>query len=277
MRDCRARWTLFAVIPIISLALFASCMGNSGTPGAPSAEPVALIEVTLTPTPEAAPTPPPTEEPTPSPSPTLEPTPEPTPIPEPTAYRSADYPLTPKSLRPHEDGRYPEEEKLNDDPEKFIAVVDLTNQVVMIYERDAYGNYSVLVREMICSSGIEETDRSPRGTFTMGEDKKRFAYFTSFDCYAQYWSQIRGRIYFHSIPYSQRDDRYLMEEEFWKLGAPASHGCIRLLADDAQWIYLYLCPGTTVVITDELPQSEALRQRLLPKSTPVPDCYMINP
>lgn len=129
---------------------------------------------------------------------------------------------------------------------------------------------------MICSSGIEETNRSPRGTFTMGDDYKRFAFFVRFNCYAQYWSQIRGRIYFHSVPYSERDDRYLMGEEFWKLGEPASHGCIRLLPDDAQWVYLYLCPGTTVVITDELERDEELRARLLPKETPTPDCYMIQ-
>ncbi len=276
MKMSRAGQTLLAFIPVLSLMLFASCMENAGTPHAPSAEPTAIVEITVAPTPQAIPSPAPAEAPTPTLPLTPEPTPESTPTPEPTAYRSADYPLTPKSLRTHEGGRYPEEEKLNDDPEKFIAIVDLTNQVVLIYEKDASGNHSALVREMICSSGIEETDRSPRGTFTMGEDKKRFAYFTGFDCYAQYWSQIKDRIYFHSIPYSQRDDRYLMEEEFWKLGVPASHGCIRLLADDAQWVYLYLCPGTTVIITDELPKDEALHERLLPKSTPTPDCYLIN-
>ena len=49
-----------------------------------------------------------------------------------------------------------------------------------------------------------------------------------------------------------------------------------LLPDDAQWVYLYLCPGTTVVITDELERDEELRARLLPKETPTPDCYMIQ-
>ena len=77
------------------------------------------------------------------------------------------------------------------------------------------------------------------------------------------------------MPYSERDDRYLIEEEFWLLGQPASHGCIRLLPDDAQWVYLYLCPGSTVTITDELPADPALVARLLPKETPTPDCYEI--
>ena len=182
----------------------------------------------------------------------------------------------PKSLRTHEGGRYPEEEKLNGDPELFRAVVDLTNQAVFIYTKDEFGEYTKLVREMICSSGIEESSRSPRGTFTMQQDYKRFAFFVNFNCYAQYWSQIRGRIYFHSVPYSERDDRFLMEEEFWKLGEPASHGCIRLMPDDAQWIYLYLCPGSTVIITDEFEPDAELRARLMPKATPEPDCYEIQ-
>lgn len=269
-----ARRLIFAAFMIFA-ALSAGCVISAGTDrGAePAVSSAAGIEVTLAPTPSLVPT----IAPTPSPSPTPDPTPSPSPTPEPNAYQSADYPLTPKSLRTKEGGRYPEEEKLNDDPEKFRAVVDITNQAVFVYEKDIFGEYSVLVREMICSSGIEETDRSPRGTFTMGTDYKRFAYFVNFGCYAQYWSQIKGRIYFHSVPYSERDDRYLIEDEFFKLGTPASHGCIRLAPDDAQWIYLYLCPGSTVIITDEYEYDEALRERLLPEETPAADCYMIEP
>jgi lipoprotein-anchoring transpeptidase ErfK/SrfK len=262
------KYTLLLCIP---LALLLSACGVIDDDK--NVETVVIQAPTAKPT-ESMPTPSPTPEPTPTPTP--EPTPTPSPTPEPTAYQSEEYPLAAKSLRTHEGGRYAEEEKLNDDPTLFRAVVDLTNQVVFVYKADENGKYTVLVREMICSSGIEETNRSPRGTFTMGEDYKRFAYFVNFGCYAQYWSQIRGSIYFHSVPYSERDDRYLMEEEFWKLGEPASHGCIRLLPDDAHWIYLYLCPGSTVIITDEYERDEELRARLLPKETPTPDCYMIE-
>ena len=248
----------------------ALCAGCAFSPqNTPTHAPLDITPVAATPTPTPEPTP------TPTPTPTPEPTPTPTPTPEPTAYQSVEYPLTPQSLRTNEGGRYPEEERLNEDPDKFYTVVDLTNQAVFVYEKDEAGEYTVLVREMICSSGIEDGYRSPRGTFKMGEDYKRFAFFVHYNCYAQYWSQIRGRIYFHSVPYSERDDRYLIEEEFWLLGQPASHGCIRLLPDDAQWVYLYLCPGSTVTITDELPADPELVARLLPKETPTPDCYEI--
>ena len=255
----------------LAAALCAGCaFGPQATPAHPP------VDVTLVPeTAAPVPTPSPTPVPSPTPAPTPEPTPSPTPTPEPTPYKSADYPLPPKSLRTREGGRYPEEARLNENPDHFYTVVDLTNQAVFVYEKDSAGEYTVLVREMICSSGIEDGHRSPRGTFKMGEDYKRFAFFVHFDCYAQYWSQIRGRIYFHSVPYSERDDRYLMEDEFWLLGQPASHGCIRLLPDDAQWVYLYLCPGSTVTITDELPADAALVASLLPKETPTPDCYEI--
>lgn len=187
-------------------------------------------------------------------------------------YQSAKYPLPAKSLRKQGHTRYPEEKKLNTDPEKFKAVVDITNQVVKIYERDASGRYCVLVREMICSTG-KEGFTTQAGVFQMADDYKRFAHFIHYGCYGQYWSLIHDNIYFHSLTYSKRDDRYLNEEDFYLLGSVASHGCVRLLPDDAHWVYLYLCTGSTVEITNDLPRDEALRARLTPTELPEPDCY----
>ncbi|MBO6062328.1 MAG: L,D-transpeptidase, partial [Clostridia bacterium] len=138
------------------------------------------------------------------------------------------------------------------------------------------GNYTVLVREMIASCGTSDHP-TPIGTYRMQNDYKRFGYFVRFDCYAQYWSLIVGKIYFHSIPYLQRDSRYLDVEGFYKLGSPASHGCVRLLPDDAHWVYLYLCPGTVVQITNSRAYDKALRARLLLIELPVPDAYEIAP
>ena len=211
--------------------------------------------------------------------------PVPTEAPEPTAvpteipvfegpYQSSAYPLTEKSRRTEKNGMYPEERRLNNDPNKFRCTVDLVNQCVQIYERDANGNYTVLVREMIASCGTADHP-TPIGTYKMQDDYKRFGYFVRFYCYAQYWSLVVGTIYFHSIPYLQRDSRYLDVEGFYLLGSPASHGCIRLLPDDAQWVYLYLCPGTTVQITASRPYDPELRARLKLIELPVPDAYEI--
>ncbi len=226
-------------------------------------EPIAAFESgTFAPAPKA-----------PTPEPTC--TPEATAVPElATPYISSEYPLAPKSRRTVANGMYPEEARLNYDPDKFRCVVDLTNQCVFIYEKDAAGNYTVLVREMIASCGTAQNP-TPVGVFKMQNDYKRFGYFVRFYCYAQYWSLVTGRIYFHSIPYLQRDSRYLDVEGFYQLGSPASHGCIRLLPDDAHWVYLYLCPGTTVEITRSRPYDEDLRARLLLIELPVPDAYEI--
>ena len=67
-----------------------------------------------------------------------------------------------------------------------------------------------------------------------------------------------------------------IRDAYRKVEAVASDKLLSMLPDDAQWVYLYLCPGTTIVITDELERDEELRARLLPKETPTPDCYMIQ-
>lgn len=205
----------------------------------------------------------------------------PPPAPAPTAaapaeysgpYRSDKYPLVPKSRRKAGSSTYPEQSRLNEDANKFMAKVDLNNQVVKIFERSDTGEYNVLVREMICSTGAKGYETKP-GVWKMKDDYKRFGRFVRYNCYGQYWSLIHDRIYFHSITYSKRDDRYLNREDFDMLGKPASHGCIRLMPDDAMWIYLYLPPGTTVEITDKIPRDEKLTQRLKPKEPPEPECY----
>ena len=234
-------------------------------PALPTAEPIdAIAQSTFAPAPTGRPTPEPA------------PAPEPTPVPKAEGpYQSSAYPLTPKSRRTQAGGMYPEESRLNHDPNKFKCVVDLVNQCVFIYERDEGGSYTKLVREMIASCGTAENP-TPVGTFKMQNDYKRFGYFVRFYCYAQYWSLVVNRIYFHSIPYLERDARCLDVHGFYQLGSPASHGCIRLLPDDAHWVYLYLCPGTTVEITKSRPRDEQLRARLLNISLPSEDGYEIG-
>ena len=42
-------------------------------------------------------------------------------------------------------------------------------------------------------------------------------------------------------------------EEYNKLGAPASHGCIRMTVADCKWIYDHCPSGTVVTVGDNLP------------------------
>ncbi len=57
----------------------------------------------------------------------------------------------------------------------------------------------------------------------------------------------------------------LSRKSYNMLGSRASHGCIRLLNHDAQWIYDNAGAGTVVTITEDLPLDPELRSALKPK------------
>ena len=48
--------------------------------------------------------------------------------------------------------------------------------------------------------------------------------------------------------YSQRDTSTLRVNSVYALGSKASHGCVRLQVEDAQWIYENCDSGTVVVV-----------------------------
>jgi hypothetical protein len=189
---------------------------------------------------------------TPDPMPT--PTPSPTPEPEPEMY-SYEWLMkySPAACLPFADqigdnGDYDEVTQWPE-PGKYKLVVELANQAVSAYEKDESGEHTKLVRVMICTTG-GNGNATPRGTFTMGEHRLRFGFFVNFDCYAQYWTQIVRNIYFHSILYTRRSasEKTLIRSSYKNLGRTASHGCVRMLAPDAHWIFVNCGPGTTVDI-----------------------------
>lgn len=100
------------------------------------------------------------------------------------------------------------------------------------------------VETFVCSSGESGQD-TPTGTFTVSDRGKSF-YNAALGEGAYYWTRFYGSYLFHSVPF---DEHYRMEpEEAAKLGEPASHGCIRLPVEDAEWIYYNIPKGTKVVI-----------------------------
>lgn len=130
----------------------------------------------------------------------------------------------------------------------YKIIVDLTHQVVMVYEKDAKGEYTVPVRYMLCSSGAN--DCTPKGTFEMGAYRVRFSKFARDGRYGQYWTQIRKAIYFHTILYTGKDAATYQDFIFNRLGQMDSHGCIRLTVPDARWIWYHIAPGSICVIRD---------------------------
>ncbi len=158
----------------------------------------------------------------------------------------------------------------------YRAVVDIHHQVVLIYKQDAEGNYTVPVRYMLCSTGIG--DSTPPGTYRIKRYRVRFGFFRNDKTYGQYWTLIEGRIYFHSILYSERDAAAYIGETYDQLGSRASHGCVRLTVPDARFIYYNFGYGTEVEIRQGDPAdalTASIRDKLLLAKQPSQRPYLI--
>lgn len=117
----------------------------------------------------------------------------------------------------------------------YIKVNKGTN-VVTVYTQDDKP-YTAFV----CSAG----NATPIGTFyTMN----KYTWWTlDGPCYGQYCTRITGSILFHPVWYYQQDKTTQSYVQYNKLGTLASHGCVRLTAAAAIWIYNN-CPLRTKVI-----------------------------
>lgn len=165
----------------------------------------------------------------------------------------------------------------NADPERYTVVVDLVNKIVTVYEREGDNAYGSIARQSLCTIGAPGDD-TPTGSWRMNTLRRRFGYFSKFDVYAQYWTNVIGGIYFHSILYTKPEEGYFTRTSFNALGTAASHGCIRLLVEDARWIYYNCPPGTLVVVTKNKAENPELVESLRPKFSaskyhPEPDEY----
>lgn len=148
-------------------------------------------------------------------------------------------------------------------PVPYAITVDVNNQITFVYGLDENGEYTVPVRQMICSTGTEATP-SDLGDFVLSGRRARWCYFPAYGSHAQYWTKINEYIAFHSVTYAEVDYDALNVTSYKRLGRRASHGCIRLLVSDAQWIYENIREGVVVTITEDLPLNEELTKSLLP-------------
>ena len=151
---------------------------------------------------------------------------------------------------------------------KYTITVDLTNQIVTVYDNGNTGE-SGIVRQMICSSGKSGT-ATPMGTYTLptraySTERTEWYYFSKYNCYAKWATRIVGGILFHSVLYSA-SKRGPTSASVNALGKPASHGCIRLRVADARWIAQNCPAGTSCRIYKSGRTNADLRKRLLKKS-----------
>lgn len=136
--------------------------------------------------------------------------------------------------------------KKTDGSTYYIKVNNKDNKV-NIYEKDESGEYSILVRGMVCSVGTHTpvSKKYPQKTYKMNGQRYKWLYLQG-NVYGQYATRITGHILFHSVPYKFKSSSSLEYWEFDKLGTSASLGCIRLQVADAKWIYDKIPEGTVV-------------------------------
>ena len=165
-------------------------------------------------------------------------------------------------------------------PIPFHIVVDVANQVTSVYGRDENGEYTVPVRQMLCSTGMKATP-SDVGDWVLNGRHATWCIFPKWgNSYARYWTRINGSIAFHSPIYTAVSNQAMKIASYNKLGQRASHGCIRLSVWDAKWIYDNIGAGTVVSIVEGMDPDPELRDALklpplnkkycTPVSTPVP-------
>ena len=122
----------------------------------------------------------------------------------------------------------------------YYVTVNLTENIVTVYEKDDAGKYTVPVKAFTCSGG----NYTPEGTFRTSQKYEWRILFGN--VWGQYATRITGHILFHSVPYFEKDKSTLEYEEYNKLGETASAGCIRLRVEDVKWLYDNCPVGTTV-------------------------------
>lgn len=125
----------------------------------------------------------------------------------------------------------------------YLIRVNRTASCVTVYAKDGLRGYTIPVVAFVSSAGKE----TPIGTFKI-RDKLRWHELMG-PSWGQWCEHLTFDILFHSVYYDrERDNRSLNVSAYNKLGTMASHGCIRLTAGDAKWIYDNCKIGTKVII-----------------------------
>lgn len=150
----------------------------------------------------------------------------------------------------------------------YEITVDYTNQITTVYDAKT----GEIVRQMICSTG-EEGSELEEGVYYLPEngkdtDRTEWAYIQAYGCFVKYVTRIKGGFLFHSIPFISKKTNKIDEYAWFQLGEPVSHGCIRLIPDDAEWIATNCRVGTRLTIYSADEVDEKLRASLMPGIPP---------
>jgi lipoprotein-anchoring transpeptidase ErfK/SrfK len=133
------------------------------------------------------------------------------------------------------------------DSKYYQLIVDKETQVVTALRRDGKGDYTIIDRQMVCSTGVPP--RTYPGTFKIST-KRRWLNSPPKNgrpqSYEQFACRFNDVIWFHATVFEKMDSKRLEPDSYLNLGKPVSAGCVRLCVRDALWIYSN-CPAGTVV------------------------------
>lgn len=133
-----------------------------------------------------------------------------------------------------------------EEKKSYSIRVNRTACCVTVYAKDGDKGYTIPVVAFVCSPG----QGTPTGTFHI-RDKLRWHVLMG-PCWGQWCEHLTDNILFHSVYYNKpNNNRSLDVGAYNKLGTMASHGCVRLTAGDAKWIYDNCKVGTKVVIYND--------------------------
>ena len=113
--------------------------------------------------------------------------------------------------------------------------------MVTVYAKNGGSSYNTPVKAFVCSTG----KATPIGTFRTPA-KYRWHELNG-NVYGQWCTRIHSGVLFHSVYYYKYNNNMsLAVGQYNKLGTKCSHGCVRLSAGDAKWVYDNCKLGTTV-------------------------------
>ena len=143
----------------------------------------------------------------------------------------------------------------------YYIELDLTNQLVTVYNTKD----NTIAHQMLCSSG--KNNATPTGTWylppkTLDTERSEWYLMKSYNCWVKFATKISGPYFFHSIPFTGKNNNAMNANAAREFGIPASHGCIRLRVEDARYIAQNCLAGTRLRIYKSNQKNEELRSLL---------------
>lgn len=133
------------------------------------------------------------------------------------------------------------------DSKYYQLIVDKETQVVTVLRRDGSGKYTIIDRQMVCSTGVPP--KTYPGSFKINT-KRRWLSSPPKNgrpqSYEQFAVCFNKPIWFHSTVFDKMNPNAMERDSYLGLGQPVSAGCVRLSVRDARWIFTN-CPAGAVV------------------------------